>query len=326
MTLALLSSLALAVAPAQLSAVRKDPTPVWLLPGAQTYEVDARRCTAELNPHPELPAGLPAAAHLITDDCGNHLAFLDFPFQIHGERRSKWARVPLDAISLTPPRVDLWSGAPPQGTGWVRWTADRPVRGLLLDQPQEQRFALLAHGEQVAVLDRAQEIVRTADGHAVLLDAGLHLVDEDPYLARALPEVRALRDRLSAGRAAHPWWRLIDPSADIAPRDEAVYALEIDAADLDAERFQPGWLDPVGQRLRHRCDRTPAEGEPCGDYWLDYTAFGAWWPRYDTWVLAELDGTEVVEGVRLPRLRVLVRQPWGEKLEVSPSWAQQPPP
>ena len=58
----------------------------------------------------------------------------------------------------------------------------------------------------------------------------------------------------------------------------------------------------------------------CGPVWLDYSAFGAWWPRSGQSVVGVLDGTETVGGEELPRLRVVVRDVWTRDLRVSPDW------
>ena len=79
------------------------------------------------------------------------------------------------------------------------------------------------------------------------------------------------------------------------------------------------------QTLRRECGSYVRAEEACGTYVLDYSAFGAWRPRSGggtVIVLAELTGTETVAGAVVPRLRLLVLEPWKASGGVGPEWAE----
>ncbi|MDP7110428.1 MAG: hypothetical protein QGH45_00620 [Myxococcota bacterium] len=315
----------------QISTSRKTPTTVWILEGALDHDDDLAPQGCALEPYAEeaaLPAGLRAAAHLIELDCGAVYLFLDLPLEVHDRRHTRWARTTLDAVSLQPPKKDPWRKAEPLREAFVWCPSGRAyLEAAPLDDPDWTETYRLAYGERVQVLAEEMAVLRTSTGRTVVA-SGWWQKDEDPILERGGRQLRTLRDRFTGGRALHEGGGII---RDLPPAESLLaglagsqgwpFQLDLDPEYLSGEVFDPAWLDPVGQVWERTCDdRRVRDGDPCGAYYLDYSAFGAWWPDKNTDVLAILDGTETVDGRRLPRLRVLVREPWSNKLEVSPGW------
>ncbi len=322
---------ALAVDADDISPSRKEPTTVWIVEGALDHDDRRTDSGCALQVHevePELPAGLRVAAHRDDLDCGSVYVFLDLPLKIHEGRRTRWVRTTLDGISLTPPKKDPWRNAPVlrEAYAWLPSGKDY-LEAVPLDDPDWVEPYRLAAGERVQILSENLAVLRTSTGRTVLVSGWWHK-DEDPILERGGRQLRTLRDRFTAGRSAHAGGGIIrdlPPAPDLLTNSRAwkdhPFQMDLDPERLSGEVFSADWLDPVGQVWRRSCeDRRVREGDPCGAYYLDYTAFGAWWPDNDIDILVLLDGTETVDGERLPRLRVVVREPWEHDLEVSPAW------
>jgi len=320
------TALALAVDPADISTERRQPTTVWILPEALAYQGHTvyRSCTWQPEDHPELPAGLRAQAHTDVNDCGEPYLFLDLDVEVHRERRSKWVHTTLDAVSLKPPRKNRWDSVEPVGQAWARPASNKPVLAIPVDDPHWEHPIPLATGDPLDVLDPELQVVRTATGREVVVPP-VRLAEEDPLVTGAEAPVRQLRARFLAGRVAREQgWALTGvPGSDqllAAGERGRAYELQIHPDWLGGEVFEPAWLDPVEQVLDHDCDGRLDRGEPCGAYLVDYRPLGAWWPRREALVVVVHDGDRVVDGVRVPRLRVMVREPWSKHIEVAPEW------
>ena len=315
----------------EISTSRKSPTTVWIVDGALDHddETTDSGCALEVfAEEAELPAGLRAQAHRIDLDCGATYLFLDLPLEVHDRRHTRWARTTLDGVSLKPPKKDPWRGAEPLREAYVWCPSGRAyLEAAPLDDPYWTETYRLAYGEKVQGLAEELAVLRTSTGRTVVA-SGWWQKDEDPILEKADRQLRTLRDRYSEGRARHAGGGIILdlPAAEtllaqLADWKGQPFQFDLDPAHLSHEVFDPAWLDPVGQVWAPACtDHVVRRGDPCGGYYLDYASFGAWWPDSRTEVLAVLDGTETVDGQRLPRLKVLVREPWSSKLEVSPGW------
>ena len=327
----LLLSAALAVTPGDLSTERRDPTTVWIRPGARALNQGrlSRDCEEVPLEHDGLPVGLRAHAFVITPDCGDPYVFLDLPLEIQRERRSAWAQVRLQDVSLEPPRRSPWRGARSVGEAWVAWTAEKPIRAAPLDDPGWTELALLRHGTPVELLDPDLAVVRTGSGRVLALDP-FYLSDTDPLATHSTAAERRVRDRFAAGRGPREARAPIVPLPPAAALADApvgqVFELLVVPEALESPRYAPEWLEPVGHVLDHGSERSPDRGEPCGRYALDYGAFGAWRPDRTVRVLAAYAGTVDVEGERLPSLRVLVRRPWTDEAEVALEWDGAPDP
>jgi hypothetical protein len=320
-----------AVTADQISSSRSQSTPVWIQAGAVNYQRDplTRDCEwVPATPVSTLPEGLRVLAHVATAKCGVTYLFLDLPVEIYRERRTPVAWTTLDAVTLTPPAEDPWRDAPAVGNAFIRSTQQTGfTRVAPIDDPGWTEPIRLGPGEAVEVLDAELAVIRTPSGHTAAI-APWGLVDEDPLLGGSLGPYRTLRDRFVAGRAHHERAHSLSylpASENLVASGEAgrgrAYEFELEPEWLSAEQFQADWLDPVGQILEHECDpRRRSDDEPCGVYYLDYSAFGAWWPHHDKLVVALADGTREIDGRLLPVLRIVVREPWSKKLEVSPSW------
>lgn len=322
---------ALAVEADDISPSRKEPTTVWIVEGALDHDDRRTESGCALKVHevePELPIGLRVAAHRDDLDCGAVYVFLDLPVDVHRERKTRWIRTTLDGISLKPPKRDVWRNVPALREAFVWLPSGRDyLEAVPLDDPEWSEPYRLAAGEKVEILAEDLAVLRTSTGRTVLV-SGWWQKEEDPILERGGRQLRALRDRFTAGRSAHAGGGII---RDLPPSHEMLanlkdwkdhpFQMDLDPGFLSVEVFSPDWLDPVGQVWRLSCeDRRVRDDDPCGAYYLDYGAFGAWWPDNDTDVLVLLDGTQTVDGERLPRLRVVVREPWTRDLEVSPGW------
>lgn len=315
----------------EISESRKAATTVWIVEGALDHDDDRADsgCALQVQElEPELPAGLRAAAHRVDLDCGAVYVFLDLPVEVHNRRHTRWIRTSLDGISLKPPRKDVWRGAAAIREAFVWLPSGKDyLEAAPLDDPDWTEPYRLASGERVEVLAEDLAVLRTSTGRPVVV-SGWWQKDEDPILERGGRQLRTLRDRFTAGRSTHEGGGII---RDLPPSTELLanlkdwkdhpFQMDLDPEHLSGEVFSQDWLDPVGQVWRLSCDdRRVRDDDPCGTYYLDHTAFGAWWPDNDIDILVLLDGTETVEGERLPRLRVVVRDPWDRHLEVSPHW------
>lgn len=315
----------------QLSTDRSEATPVWIVAGAVNHQRDplTRDCQwVPATPHSALPEGLRTLAHVVTAECGATFVFLDLPTEIYREQRASVAWTTLDGVSLEPPAGDPWADAPVIREAYLHsYRNDGYSRVAPISDPDWVEPLRLGPGEPVEVLDEELAVVRTASGHSAVISPWW-LSDRDPLVSSAdLRPYGELRRRFAAGRGIHEREHTLIylPAAEVlvesteAQRGRA-YELQIDPAWLGEEQFQADWLDPVGQVLDHACDERRRDGEPCGAYYLDYSAFGAWWPRGALRVVALADGIQEVDGRTLPVLRVVVREPWTRKLEVSPAW------
>ena len=303
------------------------PQTMWTTDGARAFSgFSSRDCRLEEFSDPEralVPVGLRGQGRVIRRDCGLSYVRLELPGELHGKR---WLLVARDGVSSRPPRADSWQDARPTAKGWMRDMASSNHRiGIPLDRPDWRVPIKLRPGESFEVLDARIAVVRTVAGREVLLSP-FAVLDSDPLAGKR--ERQAARDVWERGRAARCAERPITP---IPTSDElladpdlrgTIYEIELDTDDVSHERFEAGWLDPVGQLLQNDCDdRRHRDADPCGAYWLDYSALGAWWPERDTELLARFDGIERIDGRELPRLRVLVRAPWKESRPVAPAWA-----
>lgn len=300
-------------------------TPMWVLPGALQHTVNSD-CSG--TPRQGERAGLPEGLRVLgkpLDSCGNWVRI----HVITGTGQIERLITAPSMLSKKPPKKDPWAGAAVLQSGWVRGG----IWGAAVDGTDSGPTPL-REGERVDVLDKNDLwVVRTSDGRSLALRYGAVEFDRDPVLQGSSGADRKVaRDRWEAGRAArHQAGSIaaVPPSDELAANARAwkgrLYSLGMGAKDVDDEVFADGWLDPVQQTLRRACGSYVRSEEACGTYVLDYSAFGAWRPRSGGGtftVLAELTGTETVDGVVVPKLRLLVLEPWKASGGVSPEWAE----
>ena len=318
--------LALATALASPPALTDELQPAWTTDAFRSVDVDRTGCEVSPRDEAPLPAGLPVEAKwLYQDACGDSYAYVRVPLAL-GARRSEWWFTPVDGIRLTPPRR---LPRAPSGTGETVWLGAGTPNGHamgLTPSTQDEGRAFFFTGESFHAVD--------VEGGAVLDEAGrlwlfspLNLKPEDPLVGIRDDQDRLNQERLVAGRARHPAPIVPIPPAEVLDSDtvdaEQAYLFRLRRRDLtEQRRFSPDWLDPVGQVVEAPCDDAHRYElqRPCGRYYLDYSAFGAWWPRdTSTELLVVHAGTERVDGERLPHLRVLVRDAL-DHVESSPDW------
>jgi hypothetical protein len=323
---------ALLVSSAVLAGKDKGET-MWTVEGAVGFaSTSSSRCS--LDPYKDaeqarVPAGLRGEGVVRTMDCGLTYVRMELKGSLHGKR---WLFTTPEGVTRKPPKRNPWDSREPVGVGWMRrMSTSGGNDGIPLDEAEWQHVVPIRAGETLQVLDPVLAVVRTVAGRELLVTPHA-VMDVDPIVADA--EARAARETWEEGRRLREAERTIapiPPAEDLlAGRRElegAVFQIDLDVNDLSDERFAEGWLDPVGQRLEHRCDpaRPPREPKPCGAYLLDYSALGAWWPTKDLRVVALFDGVERQDGQELPRLKVLVRRPWQQSGAVAPAWAQRGP-
>ena len=308
-----------------------DGATMWTVEGARAYAgFSSRACGLEEHAKPDrglIPVGLRGQGRRIDHDCGASYVRLDLPGELGGNR---YLFTTVDGVSTKPPRTNAWEKAPSTGTGWMRGMANSRHRlGVPLDRPDWKFRIRMRPGESFEVLDARIAVVRTAAGREVLLSP-FAVMEQDPLSGKR--DRQAARETWERGLAARCSDRPITPvpPAEALLSDPgltgAVFGLDVHTNDLSGERFVDAWLDPVGQLLERDCSADGVSSDkPCGAYWLDYSALGAWWPERDQELLATFEGIERVDGRELPRLRVLVRKPWKESSPVAPAWAGEQP-
>jgi len=322
-----LSLSAAAVPPEALSEDRKQPTTVWLLEDAVPVDAwSARECKPKDEGSP-LPAGLRARAHLTHDNCGGAWAFLDLEAET-GSKATRSATVRLDQISLAPPKHAGWERLSDGPLRYIYGGRKDPEPAVPLDDPSWTELYWLGSWEPVVVLDAEAAIVRTQGGR-VLQTSDRWLEEEPKYLPSDKERYLAHLSYFQAGRVAReqgttaPLMRVPASEQLLADRRALAghpYVLRIFPEALHSPQYAPEWLEPVGQVSERACVGNVDRWEACGAYYLDYSAFGAWRPEQDLVVVAVADGVQRVDGRDLPRLRVMVRDPFGDRVQVAPSW------
>jgi hypothetical protein len=307
---------------ADISDDRERPTAAWLGTGAGPVAISVTdgRCDVSAAASAPLPADLRVEAHVpYPEVCGADWIFVRTAADLFDGPRSDGFFVARRHVSTAPPRGTPWEAKTPRGTAWIRAHPAHATVGIPLDEPRWTELYRLAPGESVDVLDPVIAVIRTANGRELALSP-YELLDADPI---GEPDARALWRRLAAGRDRHePRGALAYlPTAELLEEGRA-YEVLLDPEWLGERAFVAAWLDPVGQRLDHTCDprRSRRDPEPCGAYWLDYSAFGAWSVSKRTRVIVLADGHHDVGGQRLPALKVVVQEPWTDAVRVSPAW------
>jgi len=320
----LLPSLAWSAKPSQISTSRKQPTQVWVLPGVAEFNTySGSECDLPWRHQVTLPAGLPARAHLVNTDCKEPRVFLDLDVSVMAEPQAQYLVISLESVSLTAPKKNAWESVEPVAQAYIGGPSGSPTLALPVDGQGTEPYPL-GYGDPVSVLDQRMAVIRTESGRELVM-VGHQLQGEDPLQRMGKPGEQLLRTRFRAGRSTREGLgALASIPASEALLDPAQVGrsvvLRIDPRWLAQERFDAQWLDPVGQVLKHACGDTPKRFEPCGTYVLDYSPLGAWWPAQDGLIIGAVDGEEVVDGEQVPRLKILVRDPFSDSIAVSPGW------
>ncbi len=288
---------------------------LWIAEDAPAYrEGHSGGCTLTAVEGQTLPKGLRGVAKPAREACGAGWYFVRFDVPHQPSTRSHNYYVRADALTKNAPKP-AFDAAKATGTAYTRQAGESPTLAIPIDDPGWTTPALLPGGELVERL--APHLIRTQSGHELWVDP-YYLADVDPlgrsdYSASAVSV--PLRRRFVAGlatrekKASLTW---LPPSAHLGVAQKGrVYAFRLRAEWLVDPRFLPEWFDPVGHTLDHACDKNPRSDEPCGRYELDYTAFGAWLPTTNYDVVAAWNGA---------RLEVMVMDPWGDDVAVSPAW------
>lgn len=319
--------LALALGPGALAGDEELVT-MWTVEGAKGFKgFSSRTCTLgeydeEHQAKAKVPAGLRGQGKVVDHSCGLTYVRVELPGELAGKR---WLFTTPDGVTTKPPRKNPWDKAPAVGSAWTRdMSSSKHKQGIPLDRADWTVPVRMRPGETFEILDPDMAVIRTVSGRELLVTPFL-LLDEDPLAGKR--DRQASRVTWEKGVAARCTERPITPipPAEALLADDSlkgtVFEIDLDPDDLSGERFDDAWLDPVGQLLRHVCDDRPRDLEPCGAYWLDYSALGAWWPERDMEILATFEGLERIDGAKVPRLRVLVRRPWKGSQPVPPAWA-----
>jgi hypothetical protein len=327
MRTASLVALAVVLAAGLATAGDDDPElePMWILPGALQHSVGSD-CSGR--PDTGSRGGLPAGLRVM----GKPLSVCGQWIRIHVPKANGgYERLitGIDMVARKPPKKDVWKAREPMKEGWVRGTS---TWGIPLDQPDWETPVPLREGEHVQLLEENDRwIVRTLSGRVLVVRFGAIEYDRDPVLKGSRASDRKdARERWEAGRKLRetgpqiagilPSARMVEGRNELTGR---LFTLEFSHDDLSDEVFESGWVGPVQQVLRNECrpGRNDVD-EPCGTYLLDYRAIGAWWPTRRGHLLVEFTGTDKVGGTRVPRLRVLVVDPWKSSGGVGPAWAE----
>ncbi|MCO4746501.1 MAG: hypothetical protein KC912_17015 [Proteobacteria bacterium] len=323
-------AMAIAKPPAKaetISTSRREPTIVWFTEAVAPLEgYKADKCDHAAVDW-EIPAGTRARAHLVTPDCGETYVFLDMYSSI-GPRRTEWIRVLPHQVSTNPPqKPEKWGST--GEAAFVSMPSGRSQQGIPMDDPEWEHAYLFLPSEQVTVLDPDLAIVRTQGGRVVQLNR--HWVDdEDRFVRDDKPERRAAVDRMVSTRGKWEEAGTLQPIPDAQELiantkalEDRVFLFELSGASLSHPVYARDWVDPVGHRHSLDCsenDRTD-DFEGCGSYQLDYSPFGAWQPGREHRVIVRFDGVESLDGVRLPKLTVLVIGPYSRRPLISDEWA-----
>lgn len=300
---------------------------VWVGPDGLPFNVWTTEGGCNAKPLTEpLAQGLRGKAHLVyADTCGEN--WLLVRYRDGGNDLTSMLRI--DQVSREPVK-NVWESRPALRSTTVGMDS-RPILATPLDDPNWIWPYTLAYGETVDVIDEAARVVRDANGREMIVPAYIFPTVERPdrFPGRPLEE-RAPRLRFVAGKEnaekVAPI-RRVPTSKELVTNAEAWKArpfwLDIEPRWLTPDRrFSADWLDPTGQTLDHTCTE-PLRWDaytPCGRYWLDYTAFGAWWPTEDVDVIGIADGLIERNGEKLPVLRLVVKHPFDSKIGVSPTW------
>lgn len=288
---------------------------MWIAEDIPAYkEGHSGECVLTAIEGQKLPKGLRGVAKAAREACGPGWYFVRFDMPRQPSTRTHNYYVPATALTTTPPKP-AFDKVNAEGSLYTRQAGETPTLAIPLDNPGWTTPALLPGGELVERL--APDLIRTASGHELWLDP-FYLGDVDP-LGRSDYSASAhsvpLRRRFVAGlatREAKASLTWLAPSAELGAAQKGnVYAFRLRPEWLTAPRFVPEWFDPVGHILDHPCDKNPRSDEPCGAYTLDYAAFGAWLPATSHDVVAVWNGAS---------LELMVMDPWGDKIAVSPAW------
>lgn len=328
-TLFLASALAARPAPVSWGHSEKEAIDVWLKPGVRTFDLWPRDgCQVKDVARAPLPEALRGRAYVVyAEACGEEWLIVRLKAAIGADKPIDVLFVRKEDVWTEPPARDPWPERPAVGTLYVRGPSDKPTWGLPVGPNADAGLHPFSTGEALAVLDADNLIVRDVNGRTYAAPA-FAVVTEEPYRWISDPDDKALRQRFVTGkaRAEQPAGIAPVPSAESLAMDAAAmlgrtWHLELSPKWITADRrFEAGWLDPTGQVLDHTCDRHDWGDVPCGRYWLDYSAFGAWWPTRSLDVLAVSDGVIERGGERLPVLKIVVKSPWNGSLAVSPAW------
>lgn len=326
----LLIAAALAAKPVEISHDDKAPTPVWTLPGVRSVELDpykGRGC--EMKPSDNTaPEGIRGLGHIVYDDvCDNSYVMVRFDLHLGGKSPFEYMFFRREDVSTEPPKSNEWQYRPVVGTLYVAGFDGRPVEAIPLDDPLWTAHRMLTRGEKLDVLDADRLIVRDGNGHELAIEP-FGVGPEDPYRFVSDAQDRALYARFATGKLDHekaaPLATVPAAAALLAkPSSGRPVVVNLKPEWLGTDRrFSPAWLDPTGQILDHTCDEKERRdlGEPCGRYWLDYSAFGAWWPTKEVLTVALTDGVIDRGDGEIPVLRIVVKQPWTNNIRVSPGW------
>lgn len=311
----------------------EEPTRVWVTGPVTALRYDARACALEPVPV-EIPVGMVGKASIVrTEGCEVEFVELVVPSLEYAGKGQVYA-ITGEGLSAEAPRKP-WKGAEPLREGVVarglNWTTV-----VQLDEPDAPTVQMMLGGERVTLLQEPTEkvyatypnggsgishdmpsiaVVRTADGRVLAVD-GEAFHDDDPLLDWEQDDRRRHLDLYTAGlaRRGSPVWPA-PPAEDLAADPSAhrgrIYHLS--TGKVVEQVFGDAFVEPVGLVVDAPCE-TSWRG--CGRYYLDVSAFGGWRPDGNVGVIAVADGMH--EG--LPRLDVLVVDPWGDALRVSTSW------
>ena len=319
---------AFALPPDAISNDRKQPTRVWLT--ADTPSVDSwvlRNCEVKLVENVLLPAGLPAHGHVQHDKCGGDWVFLDLHVET-GAKAVKYAMVPLDSLSLTPPKHAAWEKLPDGPSMVVYGGRDDPEPSVPLDDPGWDEPYWLGSWEPVTVLDADAAIVRT-EGGRVLQTSRRWLETAPKYLPQDKERFLGHLSYFQKGRVARegssktPLRSVLGAevlSVEHKSRSGQLFVFRLYPESLHSPQYAAEWMEPIGQIHERACTDRTDRWEGCGAYFLDYSAFGSWRPAKSIIVVGVVDGLKTVGDRQLPRLRVMVRDPFGDRIQVAPEW------
>jgi hypothetical protein len=301
---------------------------VWVGPDAVPVEIWASRgCDGKPHDSGPLPQGLRGTAHVVyAEECGERWLLVRY----RDGQNNTAVTLPVDRVSRDAPKKNVWEGKPALRSTTIG-IESKPLTVTPLDDPRWSWPHLLAYGETVEVIDEEAHVVRDALGHELALPRYAWPTADRPHVFGERPlDERTPRLRFVVGKAlveAKGRITRVPSSSELVAQADALrghaFWLEFRPDWLTTDRrFSAEWLDPTGQTLDHACPKPLRwdENLPCGRYWLDYTAFGAWWPTADVDVIGIADGTIERGSETLPVLRLVVKHPFDSGVRVSPTW------
>ena len=296
MMLLTLWATAFAVDVGQLPQDTDDSPPFWLAKDVVAQLLTTGSTCKVTKTSQRLPKGLKVVAELRDSGACGVFAGIEPVVRVGPEKLTYVVVQPEDLTTRPPTHATAKYEGNALRKAWLRKSSGRESVWPL-DAPHASQFPSVG-GEAVDVMSENPLIVRTQGGRIL---AAYDVEDRDPFQGKK-PDIIQSRLRLVQGRDQRktlaPW---TPKAADLMKKSWQGKVVDFywDSKWGVENTFSDAWFDPVGQLIEYCPDDWDKRGrypEPCGAYYLDFTAFGAWWPRGRERVLAEVGPPRTVGG------------------------------